>query len=238
MREQKIEKLSSDVIDPPVEPTEDTVYRLASAAFALVATVDYGASSELFRTFVQAPSDRRTRQAITLIIDALNQIIDRVNRPLDRLQDDEAFISTMATAYSMATRSAESEKLSAIKQAVICSALENAPNEATQQMYLTALADMTSIHLRLLRYFKALDFSTVKSANAGDRTIQNNYFRKVMPYLAEDTFRPLIERASRDLHSWGVIAVPEGCSQSMSGPNFITMMLTDFGKGFIDFIEA
>lgn len=237
MSGNEIKHVSSDIIEPSVEPVEDKLYRLASMATALVSSVDFGVSGELFRAFVEAPSERRTRQAIKLLTEALNEIIDRINRPLSQLQGDEAFVSTMATAYSMASRTADPEKLVAIKQVVISSALDNAPEEAVQQMYLATLSDMTSIHLRLLGYFKSLNYTEVKTADTGDRDVQNSYFEKVKTYLSEGTLRPVVERATRDLHSWGVIAVPEGCPEALPGPNFIVMMLTDFGKGLMEFIE-
>jgi len=229
--------LSIELIDPIVEPIEDKVYRLAATAAAAASIVDFGAINALFQTFITSPSERRTRKAIVLIIEAINDIKQKINRTEEQLQNDEAFVSTAAKAYSLATLTAEPEKLSAIKQAIISSASERAPSEAVQQMYLNSLADMTSIHLGLLGYFKSLSFSEVRQFNTGDRSVQNSYFEKAKPFTPDGTHRSMIERATTDLHSSGVIAIPEGCPQAMPGPNFIVMMLSEFGKGLIEFIE-
>jgi hypothetical protein len=238
MTEPKDKELTSELIEPTVEPTGDKVYRLAAAVAAAASVVDYGATNALFQTFIKSPTERRTRQAIQLIMEAVNEIKERVKRTEEQLQDNEAFVSTIATAYSMASRTAEPEKLSAIKRSVVSSALESAPEEAVQQMYLSTLAGMTSIHLRLLPYFKTLSYFKVKSFNTSHHRVQESYFEHVMPFVPENTPRAFIERATRDLQAWGVIAIPAGAPQTMSGPNFITMMLTDFGNGLVEFIEA
>jgi hypothetical protein len=230
-------RLTKELIEPAVEPAEDKLYRLVSIGSQMV-PVWGGAIGEAFHAFVKSPAERRQRKAIVLMMDAINELYERTRRSHEDLVNDEAFVSTLFTASSMAVRTSDAEKLDAIKHAVISSALNGAPGEAIQQMYLTTLADMTSIHLRLLPYFKSLVFATVRLFTTGDRTVQNSYYDRVSTYVQEGISRGLVERATRDLHSWGVIAIPVGCPEAIPGPNFIVMMLTDFGRGLTEFIEV
>lgn len=237
MSEPEDKRLSMNQVETPVEPVGDKVYRLVSIGSQLI-PVFGGAIGEAFHAFVKSPVERRQLKAIELMMDAINELYERTRRSQEDLIKDEAFVSTLFTAATLSARTADEEKLKAIKNAVISSAMMGAPNEAFQQMYMATLADMTSIHLRLLSYFKTLKFDNVQRFNTGDRAIQDGYFEMVRPFLQEGTQRGFVERATLDLRSWGVIAIPEGRATTLRGPDFIVMMLTDFGKGLLEFINA
>ncbi|MBB5356845.1 hypothetical protein HDE76_000027 [Rhodanobacter sp. ANJX3] len=237
MSDQGEKKLTMDLVEPIVESETDKIYRVISIGVQAIPLVG-GAIGEAFHAFVKSPFERRQRRAIELMMEAINSLQDKVFRSQEDLINDEAFVSTLFTAASMATRTADAEKLRAIKQAVISGALDAAPDEAMQQMFMATLAGMTGVHLKLLPYFKSLTPQIIKGFNAGERSVQNSYFDKVKAYVPKGTDTGLIARVTRDLQSWGVIAVPVGASSSASGPNFITMTLTDFGKRFVEFIDA
>lgn len=229
-------RLSIEMVEPTVEPVGDKVHRLTMAAAQLVPYAG-GALAELFHSIVKSPMERRQLQAMEVMMEAINELQDKSERPVEMLMKDEAFVSTFFTASQLAVRTAEPEKLAAIKQAVIKGALDGSISEAIQQMYLSTLSQITSIHLRLLTYFKGLNGGTVRNTSTGDRNVQNSYFEHAARCFPEGINRAILERATRELNALGVIAVPEGFPQSLGGPNFVTMMLTDFGKGFLDFIS-
>lgn len=237
MSDQGKEKLTMELIDPLVEPAADKIYRLVSIGVQAIPFVG-GAIGETFHAFLKSPAERRQRQAIAVMMEAINELQKKISRSREDLINDEAFVSTLFTAASMATRTADADKLKAIKQAVISGALEGAPDEAAQQMFMTTLADMTSIHLKLLPYFKSITLQTIKNLNPDERSVQNSFFEKVKAFVTKGTDDGLIERATRDLQSWGVIAVPRGGASSVSGPNFIVMTLTDFGRRFVEFVGS
>jgi hypothetical protein len=228
--------LSIEMVEPTVEPVGDKVHRLTMAAAQLVPYVG-GALAEAFHGIVKSPMERRQLQAMEVMMDAINELRNKSERPVETLMKDDAFISTFFTASQLAVRTAEPEKLAAIKQAVIKGALDSSISEAIQQMYLSTLSQMTSIHLRLLTYFKGLNAATVQKNNTGDRVTQDSYFERAAKCFPEGINKAILERATRELNTLGVIAVPQGFPQSLGGPNFVTMMLTDFGRGFVDFIS-
>lgn len=68
----------------------------------------------------------------------------------EELSQDETFITTLLHAIQAATRSHQEEKLRALRNAVLNSALPSAPDEDMQLIFINLLDSMTASHLRVL----------------------------------------------------------------------------------------
>jgi hypothetical protein len=67
-------------------------------------------------------------------------------------EENEQFFSTYLHASLIAVRSHQSEKLEALRNAVLNSALQGAPDENRQQVFLNWVEELTPLHLRVLAY--------------------------------------------------------------------------------------
>ena len=109
-------------------------------------------------------------------------------------------------------------------------ALTSSDDEAFNQMRIGALRDMTSIHIKALRFFSSRDLREVELLGKNNRAITPNDFRVPIKELFRDDLPfYIIERACRELESAGLIHVPQGFTKSLAGDNFATMMATQFG---------
>jgi hypothetical protein len=68
----------------------------------------------------------------------------------ERLSRNEAFVSTALRATEIAVRTHEHEKLEALRNAVMSSALPDAPDDTLQQIFLNHVDSLTPWHLRIL----------------------------------------------------------------------------------------
>ncbi len=70
------------------------------------------------------------------------------------LVENEAFVSTTVQASYAAIRAHQAEKLAALRNAVLNSALPTAPNDSLQQIFIKWVDELTVEHLRFLELFR------------------------------------------------------------------------------------
>jgi hypothetical protein len=73
---------------------------------------------------------------------------------IEDLVDNESFVSTVLQATQSAMRSHQEEKLEALKNAVLNSALPTAPEEDKQAIFLNLIDEFTPLHLKMLSMYK------------------------------------------------------------------------------------
>lgn len=229
-------RISTTGLDPAVEPVADKLHRAARAGMQSIPVVG-GLANEIFCSLVVNPAEARRQAWMETVSEVVNEVCEGVDQ-LQELVEDPAFVSTLMTASALAMRTGEPEKIGALKAAIYNSALGQSEGEATQQMHLAALATLTSIHLHLLEFFESRNPETLQAFgqhNLAD--IQGWFYSDFSRQFPLQVARGTLERAARDLVSLGLVAVPDKFPQTMTGPNFVTMMLTEFGRSFVSFIR-
>jgi hypothetical protein len=146
-------KIDKDLIDPVVEPTDEKVHRVTRAAISSIPVLG-GALTETFNALIEPPMSRRKTQWMVDVTDAINELYEKGYITESDLQSNEKFFTTLVHASSTAIRNHESEKLKALKNAVLNSALPRAPDETMQQLFLNLLDSCTSWHIALLKLFQ------------------------------------------------------------------------------------
>jgi hypothetical protein len=96
---------------------------------------------------------RRLRSWFIPLNSDLADLVDRENITIDELKASQPFVSTMLQATQIAARSHQEEKIAALRNAVLNSALPSAPEDALQQMFLSYIDAFTEWHLRILMFF-------------------------------------------------------------------------------------
>lgn len=71
-----------------------------------------------------------------------------------RFWEHEQFISTYVEATLAAVRTHDQEKREALGNAVIHSALPNAPENAKQQLFIRWISELSPYHLRIMKYLQ------------------------------------------------------------------------------------
>ena len=143
----------SDDLKPPATSKSDILHSIAKAGAGSVPFVG-SALTELFVNLVKPPYDRRRRQWMEDVAEKLKELEEREQVDLADLQQDEAFITTIAQASEAAIRTHIEDKRTALRNAVVNSALPGAPEESLRSMFVHWVDQFTEWHLRLLKLFQ------------------------------------------------------------------------------------
>jgi len=113
-----------------------------------------GPASELFNQLIGPPLQRRRDDWLRSLDERLHRLEQQGGFKLEDLGQNEAFVDAALRASTAALRTAEEGKRSALRNAILNSALPDAPDESMQQMFLASVDDFTVWHLRILKLFQ------------------------------------------------------------------------------------
>jgi len=178
---------------------------------------------------LQTPLERRRSEWFQLLWEAVKelQIRDR-NFTTESLRDDEEFVTVVLHATHVALRTHQTEKLQALRNAVLNVAVGSAPDADLQAIFLDAVDAFTPSHVRILRCFcEATDRpSTLRSAiSEGSLDIKPQ--------------SPLACQILRDLRTRGFVDFELALDQL--GPTtapLVDVKPTDFGRTFLSFVTS
>jgi hypothetical protein len=88
------------------------------------------------------------------VSEAINELYEKGILTEKDLQENEVFFTSLVHASTMAIKNHQVEKLDALRNAVINSALPGAPDEIIQTLFLNFIDSCTLWHLALLRLYQ------------------------------------------------------------------------------------
>jgi len=132
---------------PPKSTTGDTAHLVSTAILSTIP-----AASELFEHFVTPPLQKRLDAWREDVAEALRQLESGKGIDLTELQSDEHFISILMQATTIAMRNHQAEKLKALKNAIINSAISSRPKEDLHLIFVRFIDELTPTHIKLLSF--------------------------------------------------------------------------------------
>ena len=138
--------------DVPTATFADRLHALGRASLASIPVVG-SAAEVLFTEFITPSLEKRRFEWMNDIADRLQKLEERGDLNLEDLQNNESFVTTLMQAGQAAIRDHQSEKLEALRNAVVNAALPHAPEESLQQHFINLIDTFTVWHLRLLDLF-------------------------------------------------------------------------------------
>jgi hypothetical protein len=140
----------------------DATAAVTKAAISLVPLLG-GPAIEIFNAVTTPMLSKRRDKWIFMFAEAINELADKINESsFENLPENEIFITTVMHASQIAIRNHQKEKLKALKNAVINSALnKNLPEDNLQLMFLDYIDSFTPLHIKLLNFFnepKSIEF--------------------------------------------------------------------------------
>ena len=112
------------------------------------------AAAEIFNLIITPSLEKRRTKWMVEVAEAL-RIIEQQNKIIfEELSQNETFINSVLHASQAAMRTNRKEKLKALRNAVVNSALPNSPDDDTQQIFLNLVDTFTQIHLKILKFLK------------------------------------------------------------------------------------
>ena len=135
--------------------TSDIAYAIVKGAISSIPLpILPGVAAELMSLIISSPLSKRQEEWITSIANGLVELQEKVDGfKLENLSENESFITCVMHSTQAAIRNHQEEKLEALRNAVLNSALPNAPEEDLQLIFVNWIDELTTWHLRILKFF-------------------------------------------------------------------------------------
>lgn len=133
----------------PRRTAGDATYGIAKAVVSAIPFVG-GPAAELFGLVLAPPLSKRRDEWL----ESVAKRLEAVEAKLDSLKDDPAFVTTMLHASQIALRTHQEQKLEALRNAVVNSAIGKGPEDDVRALFLNFVEEFTPTHLGLLRFFQ------------------------------------------------------------------------------------
>jgi hypothetical protein len=179
------------------------------------------------------------------IVKTIEELFQRLNNLPQTMIEDERFVTAYLHGALIAARTHQEAKLESLSNAVVNSALPNAPDENLQQMFLNLVDYFTPLHLAILKYYYDDDIMWRKSrvSNPGmtrpaqvnePETILKNYFTEFIgkEYVFLQAVQDLLNRDLLNQQKTEASMVSNVYFRGHIWPPHIT----ELGKQFIEFI--
>ncbi len=229
-------RIDQDLIDPVVEPTGDKVHRVTRVAIAAIPCLG-STLVETFNAIIEPPMARRKKEWMIQVTEAVNELLEKNIVTEEDLKNNEKFFTSLAHASSVALKNHQKEKIKALRNATINSALPDSPDDATQQMFLNLIDTFTPWHIAFLKLFQDPNqWATNNNHKFPNMSVGG------LSHLLESAFPQLAKRREfydliwAELYRSGLVST-QGLHTTMSGSGLYAKRTTAFGNEFVNFIS-
>lgn len=146
-----MKKVDTDALDPALESDSEKIHRGARIALGLFPGIG-SVLVEIFGSAVESPLTKRRWQTMIQLGEVINDLLERGVVTEAGLQENDAFISTVAEVCAISLRNHQSEKLDALRNAVRNSALPTCPADDYRQIFLNFVDQCTVSHIKVLQF--------------------------------------------------------------------------------------
>ena len=218
----------------------DKTHTLIKAGLSAVPIIG-GAAAEIFSTIIVPPLNKRRDEWIEQIIVDLTKLEEEIDGfSIEVLSQSDMFITTIMNATQIAIRNHQTEKLEALKHAVLNTALSNTPEEDIQFLFLNFIDTFAPWHLKILKFFdnpnewrRKYEITCPDWVNVKPATVLEHTFSE----LSER--RDFYDQLTRDLYSRGLIDRDKDfLHTTTTSMGMIESHTTKMGKDFIKYIES
>lgn len=220
----------------PSESAGDHLHRATRAALASIPFAG-GAAVELFNLILAPPIQRRRDEWLNALAERLGKLEQDGRVIIAELRDNDEFVSTVMQASQLAVRNHRQEKIDALRNAVLNTALEQAPEDSKRELFLRWIDELGVWHLRLLALLADppgwFERNGKKIPEFAISSSLHQVIEAGMPELARD--RGFIEVVAKDLDdrhlassaSFMTVMTPRGAVEKRT---------SDLGDAFLRFI--
>lgn len=194
--------------------------------------------SEIFNMVISTPLEKRKEKWMISIVERLEELQEKVNGfNVESLSQNELFISILNRTSQLAISNHQEEKVTALRNAVMNTALNIKIDENEQMMFLNLIDSMTPWHLKLIDYFD----------DPKERFRENNI--NPTEYMMGSPISPLVEfypelvnkddfinLLVKDLYNDGLLGIKD-LNVTMTSNGLYERRLTEYGKRFLSFIK-
>ena len=227
-----MKKIDVEMFDPSLEPIEDKAHRIVRASLGALPLFS-GTALEALNSLVEDPYN----SGRTLWLHELSNAINELAIDMEKLKADternSLVLSTIIQSTDIALKTGDKSKHRLLINLVLKSIQSQEVDEELISIYLSTISQMTSSHLALLnlianrqRYEHGWELEKHEGLLRGEIS-ECDMISAVIPP----------ERLLSDLLSMQLIYSPPGSPGSSSSTNYSTMELSEYAKGFVQYIR-
>ncbi|TAL32959.1 MAG: hypothetical protein EPN93_14930 [Spirochaetes bacterium] len=230
-------KINKDQIDPVVEPESEKIHRMSRAIISAVPVLG-GPLLEGLNALIEPPMARRRTEWMTQVTEAINDLVESKGITIESLQENEKFFTVLVTASNIAIKNHLKEKLDALKNAVINSALPGAPDDVLQQIFLNLIDNCTTWHIAILKLYHG----PVQWAQENGH-IFPDWSMGGIPSVIESAYpelngqREVYNIVWQELNRYGLINT-DNIAITMTVSGMLSKRTTSIGDMFLEFISS
>jgi hypothetical protein len=145
----------TEITKAPELSGDDFAYAIVKGAISSIPfPLASGVAAEVLSLIIAPPLAKRQEAWVSSIAQGLVDLQEKVEGlKLEDLSNNGTFITMTLQATQVALRNHQEEKLEALRNAVVNSAMPSAPDDDLQSMFLNIVDAMTPWHLRILKFF-------------------------------------------------------------------------------------
>jgi len=221
------------------QPTEkDVAHSFVKGTIASIPVIG-GIGSELFSLIITAPLEKRKNEWMNSVADKLVEMEKAIQGfKIESLQGNDLFISIIMHASNLAIKNHQEEKIEALRNAVLHSALATNLEENTQFIFLNYIDFLTPLHLKILKYFENPE-KWLAEREITTNIIQaspSKFLELGIPELKNrrETYDLMVD----DLHIKGLVRIDsQGLWTGMYRIGCTESRITNLGRSFIKYIS-
>ena len=195
------------------------------------------AATELFGLVVTPPLDKRRQEWMNEVAEKLKALEENNKIDFGTLSQNDQFIDTIVQATSIAVKTSEQEKIVALKNTVINTALNESPDKTKSQIFLNLVDTFTVWHIKILNFFDNPKQWFAQAGQTPPNLMMGSMFSVLKTAFPSLTGQDeLVDVIWNDLHNTGFHR-SNGIKTTMTGDGTLAEKTTQLGKEFIHFIS-
>ncbi len=224
--------IDKERFDPSVEPTSDKTHRLVRSAIGLL-PIGSGTALEAFTSLFEDPYNARRTQWLHKLSDAINKLSIDIEELHSNASRSDAVLSAILQSTDIAIKTGDENIHSVLIRFILKTINSQQSDEELNSIYLSTLRQLTASHLALLnlmstrtRYQHGSELEKHEQILLAEIEKEEGISKSIPPH-----------RLLSDLESMQLIYSPSGSPWSSSQTNYSTMLLSDFAKGFVSYLQ-
>ena len=224
--------------NPPDKKQTGDVAREVGKAIISAIPAAGGPLQVLFENIFTAPLEKRRQAWLEQLAGVVTELQEKTEGfTPEKLAENESFITVALQASQIAVRNHQEEKLSALRNAVLNSALPNPPEEDQQIIFLRLIDQLTPWHLRVLALLnnpeKWMQLQNIANPGWGMGGV-STVIEHCLPALRGK--REIYDQIVRELQTEGLISQGQFLHITMTGNGMLQSRTSDLGQQFLRFI--
>lgn len=222
---------------PPKGGPADAGYAIVRAGISML-PIAGAPASELLGLIVSPPLEKRRSEWMERVGAGLKDLEQKMGVVLEELRNNDKFVDAAMDATQIAIRTSEKEKLEALRNALLNSALPNSPDELIRKMFFSLIDIFGVLHIKILELFNNPRIWFLKHQKQYPDHIMSgglsNLIEIAFPILRER--QEIYDQIWKDLYLRGLVST-EGLHGTISAGGLEAKRTTGIGDAFLNFIS-